>query len=94
MSSAQINQVPTASAFTPLAVPGCALWLDGADQTSMTLNQSTLTNWRDKSGNGYMALSFSNAVSPPNWVAGVQNGATDQPTKMAAPSKCWLRLRP
>ena len=60
MSSAQINQVPTASAFTPLAVPGCALWLDGADQTSMTLNQST--------------LSFSNAVSPPNWVAGVQNG--------------------
>jgi len=74
MSSAQINQVPTASAFTPLAVPGCALWLDGADQTSMTLNQSTLTNWRDKSGNGYMALSFSNSVAPPTWVAGLQNG--------------------
>ena len=74
MSSAQINQVPTASAFTPLAVPGCALWLDGADQTSMTLNQSTLTNWRDKSGNGYMALSFSNAVSPPTWASNVQNG--------------------
>jgi hypothetical protein len=74
MSSAQINQVPTASAFTPLAVPGCALWLDGADQTTMTLNQSTMTNWRDKSGNGYMALSFSNSVSPPTWASNVQNG--------------------
>ena len=74
MSSAQINQVPTASAFTPLAVPGCALWLDGADQTSMTLTQSTIANWRDKSGNGYMALSFSNAVSPPTWTSNVQNG--------------------
>ena len=32
------------------------MWLDGADQSSMTLSGSSVTQWRDKSGNGYHAL--------------------------------------
>ena len=42
------------SPFTPLNVPGCALWLDGADSSSasMTLSGSSITAWKDKSGNG------------------------------------------
>ena len=38
--------------FQPIDVPGCALWLDAADQSSMTLSASSVTQWNDKSGNG------------------------------------------
>jgi hypothetical protein len=42
------------SGFDPRSVPGCALWLDGADTSSMTLSGSNVTQWNDKSGNGYV----------------------------------------
>ena len=38
--------------FDPRSVPGCQLWLDGADTSSMTLSGSSVTQWNDKSGNG------------------------------------------
>jgi hypothetical protein len=37
---------------TPLSIPGCQLWLDGADTSSMALSGSNVTQWNDKSGNG------------------------------------------
>lgn len=37
--------------FDPRSVPGCALWLDAADPASVT-GTTTVTAWRDKSGNG------------------------------------------
>jgi len=37
--------------FDPRSVPGCQLWLDGADTTTLTLSGSTVTQWKDKSGN-------------------------------------------
>jgi hypothetical protein len=43
--------------FDPRSVPGCQLWLDGADTSSMTLSGSTITQWNDKSGNGKNAVS-------------------------------------
>jgi hypothetical protein len=61
---------PFTRQFSPLDVPGCALWLDGFDQS--TLNSGTITNggtvttWLDKSGNGYtctVAVNC-NAVGP------------------------------
>ena len=39
------------SPVTPLTIPGCSIWLDAADTTSLTLSGSTVTTWRDKSGN-------------------------------------------
>lgn len=36
----------------PGQIPGCQLWLDGADQTTLTLSGSSVTTWKDKSGNG------------------------------------------
>jgi len=41
-------------AFKPTSIAGCALWLDGADQSStgMTLSGTNVTSWNDKSGNG------------------------------------------
>jgi len=39
--------------FSPQNIPGCQLWLDGADTTSLSYSGSSVTAWRDKSGNGY-----------------------------------------
>lgn len=44
--------------FDPRTIPSCALWLDAADSTTMTLSGSSVTQWRDKSGRGYHATGF------------------------------------
>jgi hypothetical protein len=41
----------------------CALWFDGGDATSLTLSGSTVTTWRDKSGNANNITSFT-ATAP------------------------------
>ena len=41
--------------FDPRTIPGCQLWLDGADSSSLTLSGSSVTAWRDKSGNNFHA---------------------------------------
>ena len=46
------NSVPVLP-FLPTSIPGNQLWLDGADQSSMTLSGSSVFIWNDKSGNGY-----------------------------------------
>ena len=68
-----ITAVPATTAFLPTSITGCQLWLDGADQSTMT-GTTTLTAWKDKSANGYTANSFVNAVANPSWVANVRNG--------------------
>ena len=41
------------SAFTPTDIPGLALWLDGSDAATITLDGSNMVEqWNDKSGNG------------------------------------------
>jgi Concanavalin A-like lectin/glucanases superfamily len=50
------RQMPMTRPFTPLDLPGCALWLDGADQSSVTFSSgSNVSQWNDKSGNGLNA---------------------------------------
>lgn len=46
---AQIQEV---FLYTPTTVPGCALWLDASDLSTIGLTESTVTSWADKSGNG------------------------------------------
>ena len=53
---------------SPVNVPGCALWLDAADSSTIT-GTTTMTAWRDKSSNAYTANSFSNSVAAPSWVS-------------------------
>lgn len=45
------GKVPYYTAFSPLSIPTCALWLDAADSTTVT-GTTTVTAWSDKSGNG------------------------------------------
>lgn len=41
--------------YFPLAMPACGLWLDAADASTITYSSGTnLSQWRDKSGNGYI----------------------------------------
>lgn len=47
---------PRASGFNPKSIVGLQLWLDGADSSTITLNESTVSEWRDKSGNSRHAV--------------------------------------
>ena len=47
----------TAVPWLPTNITGCFLWLDGADTSTLVLNGSNVTNWFDKSGNGFAAAS-------------------------------------
>ena len=50
-----IGNSPYNRIFQPVDIPGCAMWLDGADKSSMTFSGSSITQWNDKSGNQYHA---------------------------------------
>jgi hypothetical protein len=40
--------------FNPASIPGCQLWLDAADTSSVLADSSSnVSLWIDKSGNGY-----------------------------------------
>lgn len=67
--------MPLTYLFNPTTLPGCSLWLDGADQSSMTLSGTNVTVWNDKSGNGRHA---SNGTSPTVSSTGVVFNGTNQ----------------
>jgi hypothetical protein len=51
--------------FTPTQIPGCGLWLDGADSSTRILTGNNLTQWNDKSPNRFNVTpysTFSNAT--------------------------------
>ena len=52
------------------SIPGCQLWLDGADATTITLSGSTVTQWRDKSSNATVFTTSSGPALQTN----AQNG--------------------
>lgn len=43
---------PLSRGFVPLDIPGCAVWLDAADTSTLTLSGNNVSQWRDKSGLG------------------------------------------
>ena len=60
-------QAPISRNFTPIDIPGCVLWLDGADLSTITpTGGTTVTGWTDKSGNAYNATLATgcNATAP------------------------------
>ena len=60
------NFPPSSSlAFSPNSIPGCTLWLDAADSSTITLSGSNVTNVVDKSGNG-VVLSNATGFTYPN----------------------------
>jgi hypothetical protein len=59
--------------FVPTLISGNQLWLDGADSSTIT-GTTSVTAWRDKSTNAYVANSFVNSVANPSSVSNIQNG--------------------
>ena len=72
---------PTATpitCFTPKVLPNLALWFDSADLSTIVLSGSSVTAWKDKSGNGMHAVG---GVALPTWLTttqGIQFGGNNQ----------------
>lgn len=64
---------PKATGFSPKTISGLELWLDGSDSTTMTLDSTTVSEWRDKSGKGN---NFSQTIktNQPTFTASAKNG--------------------
>jgi hypothetical protein len=53
--------------FRPTDIPGCALWLDAADSSTIQFSSGAIVSiWRDKSGNGFNASSFNSPTFSSN----------------------------
>lgn len=65
------SQIATRSVvFDPTTIPGCALWLDGSDSSTITLsNTSNVVHWLDKSGTGNHAYQTLGTTFTPAYVA-------------------------
>ncbi len=56
--------------FQPTSITGCQLWLDAADQSSMSLTGSVVNTWNDKSGSGITYISSNS----PTLISNALNG--------------------
>lgn len=63
LRSNTITMTPFFTAFSPRQIPGCALWLDGADSSTITM-VTGVSQWNDKSGNGYNLTQGSTGSQP------------------------------
>ena len=62
-----------AKVFKPTSIPGCQLWLDGADPAGTGIapgNNSIISTWMDKSGTGNNGISYGS----PTFVTSAVNG--------------------
>jgi hypothetical protein len=64
---------PLASGFNPKSIAGLRLWLDADDSSTITLNGSDVSEWRDKSGNNRHA-SQETASFQPAFTSNALNG--------------------
>jgi hypothetical protein len=64
---------PTPTGFDPRRIAGLQLWLDGSDSSTFTLNGSTVSEWRDKSGNS-RHFAQATAAQQPVAASNVKNG--------------------
>jgi hypothetical protein len=62
---------PFSRYFSPVDIPGCALWMDAGDTTAVQLIGSTVSSIADKSGNG---LTMTATSTRPAYVSNAQNG--------------------
>ena len=48
--------------FNPMSISGLQFWLNAADSSSLTLSNTTVTSWRDRSANGLILNAARNAL--------------------------------
>ena len=79
---------PVGGDWTPAEIT-TALWLDAADETTVALNGSNVSQWNDKSGNVINAVQAT-AANQPEYVAAALNGLHAIDFVAATPE--WLSL--
>jgi hypothetical protein len=65
---------PIASGFSPTRLAGLELWLDASRASTITLNGSNVSEWRDARANGTYLVSNTAAGQQPPFVASSKNG--------------------
>jgi len=74
MRAITANRGPVVNAgFIPTSVASCQLWFDAADASTITLNGSTVSSWRDKSANAYSVIQPTSA-NQPTYTTNLLNG--------------------
>jgi len=74
MRAITANRGPVVNAgFIPTSIAGCQLWFDAADASTITLNGSTVSSWRDKSANAYSVIQPTSA-NQPTYTTNLLNG--------------------
>ena len=63
--------------FFPTDIAGCALWLDAADTSSITMTGTAVTSWADKSGNARNATAFNSPTYSASGLGIVMNGTNN-----------------
>lgn len=71
--STSSTSTTTTSAFTPTSISSCALWFDAADSSTITKSGTAVSQWLDKSVNGYSVIQ-STSGNQPTYVANSLNG--------------------
>lgn len=71
--NARLLRPRAAGGFNPKSIAGLQVWLDGSDSTTFTLNGSTVSEWRDKSGNS-RHFSQATALRQPAVTAAAKSG--------------------
>ena len=66
---------PRATGFNPRSISGLVAWFDADDVSTFTLNGTAVSEWRDKSGNGY-AVSQGTGNNQPDRTGTVLGRAT------------------
>jgi hypothetical protein len=61
------------SFFQPTQISGCALWLDGADKTTIVQSDGSISQWTDKSGLGYSFTQATTSNQPTYSTSGFGN---------------------
>ena len=56
--------LPNSPTIIPTYIPGCQLWLDGMDPTTVSLSNSAVQLWMDKSGNRRHATQTNASLRP------------------------------
>jgi hypothetical protein len=64
---------PHLRTFQPNTMLECALWFDAADRSTITLSSGNVTQWNDKSGNGYSVIQPT-ASNRPTYTTNLLNG--------------------
>jgi len=77
----------TAAAWSPLDLPGIALWLDASDAATITSSGGVVSAWADKSGTGRNA-GLDPSAAGPQTEAATQNGKNVLTFGAASTPKC------